>query len=232
MSGWALSGVVARHLDPGTPWDYEAVVRKRVSAATTVLDMGTGDGNVLSRIADGVGARIVATEEWTASLPLARRHLAPLRIDVVHAQSVRLPFADASFGTVINKHEELNPAEVARVLAPGGAVVTQQVGPDNWPEIGRYFPRRHDFGDLFAAYRDGFAAAGLRIIQARVHSERVAFGSLGDVVYMLLVTPWDVVDFDPAEEIDALLALEDGCRSPQGVVLTEQRFIIEAEKPV
>ncbi len=195
-----------------------------------MLDMGTGDGNVLSRVAAGVAARTVATEEWMPSLPLAQRRLTPLGIDVLHAQSVRLPFADASFDAVLNKHEELDPAEVARVLAPGGTVVTQQVGPDNSPELSRYFPGRHDFGDLFTAYRDGFAAAGLRIIQARVHSERVAFGSLGDVVYMLLITPWDVVGFDPATDIDALLALEDGCGSPDGVVLTEQRFIIEATR--
>lgn len=229
MSGWAPSGVVARHLDPAPPWRYEALARERVAGARAVLDMGTGSGDVLAQIAVGASARIVATEEWGPSLAAAQHRLAPIGIDVLHAQSIRLPFADASFDSVLNRHEELDPAEVARVLAPGGSVITQQVGPDSWPELSRYFAR-HDFGDLFSAYCDGFADAGLRIAQAEVHSERVAFGSLGDIVYMLLVTPWDVVGFDAAAEIDALIALEDGCRSPEGVVLTEQRFLIEAVK--
>lgn len=231
MSGWSPAGVVARHLDPGTPWDYEALARVPVARANTVLDMGTGDGNVLSRVAEGVAARIVATEEWVPSLPLAQRRLAPLAIDVLHARSVQLPFAAASFDAVINKHEELDPAEVARVLAPGGTVVTQQVGPDNWPELDQFFPRRHQFGDLFTTYRDGFETSGLIIITARQHRERVAFGSLGDVVYMLLVAPWDIPGFDPGADIEALLALEDAGGTVDGIVLTETRFVIEARKP-
>jgi SAM-dependent methyltransferase len=193
--------------------------------------MGTGGGEVLARISAGMPSRFVATEEWVRNAPVAHRRLAPLGIDVVRAQSLSLPFRDGWFDLVLNRHEELDPAEVARILAPDGAILTQQVGPHNWPELDQFFPRRHDFGDLFAEYRNGFETSGLAIVTARQHGERVAFGSLGDVAYMLLVAPWDIPGFDPEADIEALLALEDAFGTADGIVLTESRFVIEARKP-
>jgi len=193
--------------------------------------MGTGGDEVLARLSAGIPSRFVATEERVRNAPVAHRLLAPLGIDVVRAQSLSLPFRDGTFDLVLNRHEELDPAEVARVLAPGGTVLTQQVGPYNWPELDEFFPRRHDFGDLFARYRDGFETAGLAVVAAWQHRERVAFGSLGDIVYMLLVAPWDIPGFDPEADIEALLAFEDACGTPDGIVLTESRFLIEARKP-
>ena len=88
---------------------------------------------------------------------------------------------------------------------------------------------RHE--DLFHTYRDGFREAGLRLIDAREHDQRVAYRSLGDIVYMLTISPWEVPDFDLERDIDALLALESFYRQDEGVVLTHGNFVIEAEKP-
>jgi SAM-dependent methyltransferase len=231
LSGWTFPGLVARHLDAGPPWDYESAARGRAAGVRAALDMGTGGGEVLARVAADLPTRFVATEEWVRNAPVANRLLAPLGIDVVRTQSLSLPFRDSAFDLVLNRHEELEPSEVARVLSRSGTVLTQQVGPDNWPELDQFFPRRHDFGDLFAQYRDGFETAGLTLVSALQHRERVAFGSLGDVVYMLLVAPWDIPGFDPEADIEALLALEDACGTADGVVLTESRFLIEARKP-
>ena len=68
------------------------------------------------------------------------RWLAPLDVDVVRCWSTLLPFRLGTFGPVISRHEELNPADLARMLSLGGYVVTQQVG-DNWRELKRFFPR-------------------------------------------------------------------------------------------
>ncbi len=230
MSGWAHAGLAVRRIDRGPPWDYEKDAQERAAHGGSVLDMGTGGGEVLARVSAGSGARFVATEEWVVNVPVAHKRLAPLGIDVLHASSRRLPFRDASFALVLNRHEELDPAEVARVLRPGGAVLTQQFGPNAWPELDGFFPGRHDFGDLFAEYRDGFAAAGLEVRRAERHGERVAFATLGDLVYLMLVTPWDVIGFDPVADIDALLALEDQCGTADGIVLTESHFFIEAAR--
>ena len=231
FSGWSHDGLAVHHLDPGPPWDYEALARDASSAAASVLDLGTGGGEVLSRIIAGSGARCVATEEWVVNAPVARDRLYPLGVDVVRCDSLRLPLRAASFDLVLDRHEALDPPEVARVLRAGGQVITQQVGPDNWPELRTFFPRKTHFGDHFDAYQRGFVDAGLVLDDARWHEERVAFADLGDIVYMLLVSPWEVPDFDPVGEVDALLALDEALRTDQGIVLTETRYIIRAHLP-
>jgi len=83
------------------------------------------------------------------------RWLAPLDVDVVRCWSTLLPFRLGTFGPVISRHEELNPADLARMLSLGGYVVTQQVG-DNWRELKRFFPRAPDSSRLYQDYVDGF----------------------------------------------------------------------------
>ena len=219
-----------RHLGPPLPWDYEAMVREYAHGARSALDMGTGGGEVLSRLRDALPRRLVATEEWHVNAPVARDRLAPLGVDVVRCRSLSLPFADASFDLVLDRHEELDAAEVARVLRPGGRVVTQQVGRDNWRELRDYVPRMTDFGDIFGEYTSGFAAAGLRVVRSEQHDMQTAFGSLGELVYLLSVAPW-VLDFSLERDGEALLELEAARQMEDGLVLTESRFVIVAEKP-
>jgi hypothetical protein len=128
---------------------------------------------------------------------------------------------------------------VARVLAPGGHVVTQQVGPENWRELQDYFSsatagnrsRIEDFGDIRGDYAAGFESAGLTVTRDESHDYKVAYGGLGEMVFMLLVTPWTIPDFDVEGDLEALLALEAGCSTDDGLVMTWSRFLLLAEKP-
>ncbi len=49
---------------------------------------------------------------------------------------------------------------------------------------------------------------------------------------MLTVAPWTIPDFDIDRDLDALLAVERDCRTDEGLVLTESRYLIVVEKPV
>src|SRR5262249_3546428 len=147
-------------------------------AAGSVLDIGTGGGELLAAVRGSLPTRVVATEEWAVNAPLARRRLAPLGVAVVQARSRRLPFAAATFDLVLNGHEELEPAEVARVLKPGGRVLTQQVGRAEWRELRAHLPRMTDFGDLRGDYARRFAAAGLVVTRNLQHDHRVAYPGL------------------------------------------------------
>lgn len=231
FSGWSLDQLAVRHLDPEPPWDYEAIARDAAATAERVLDLGTGGGEMFSRIVEGSDARCVATEEWVVNAPVARDRLAPMGIDVIHGDSLRLPLGGMTFDLVLDRHEALEPAEVARVLRPGGSVITEQVGSDDWPELRAFFPRQARFPDHFNEYWRGFSHAGLVIDDARSHEQRVAFAELGDIVYMLLVAPWEIPAFDPVADLDALIALEDALRTPDGIVLTEPRYIMRAHRP-
>lgn len=233
FSGWSFGDVRVTHLEPRPSWDYEALVREHASRATSVIDLGTGGAEFYSRMAAELppGVRIVATEEWHVNAPIARDALAPLGGSVVRASAERaLPFRGESFDLVIDRHEALVPAEVVRVLTPGGTLITQQVGHGNWREIDAFFGRRGWFGDHFNIYQDEMREAGCEVT-AMQHAWKVAYGSLGDLVYMLLVAPWEVPDFDPEREIDALIAIQDALGTARGIELTFARYLIVARKP-
>jgi SAM-dependent methyltransferase len=241
FSGWDFPGMqVPRLLEPGPPWDYATLVRDYARGARAALDLGTGGGEFVASIRDDLPARVVATEEWHVNAPIAYRRLRPLSADVVWCRSLHLPFRGEAFDLVFDRHEELEPSEVARVLRPGGTVVTQQVGPNNWIELERYFgnatagnrgdSRLTDFGDIRGQYARGFASAGLRVVRSEQHDYKVAYGSLGDLVFMLLITPWTIPDFDVERDLEALLTLEADCSTDDGLVMTWGRFIIIAEK--
>lgn len=165
FSGWDLGHVKPRLIDPGPPWNYETLVCEYAVDKKDALDMGTGGGELLSRIRQALPARTTATEEWSVNAPVAKRRLGPLGVELVRCRSRLLPFVNSAFDLVINRHEELEPSEVARVLSRGGHAVTQQVGGDNWRELRGVFPRATDFGDLYGDYLHGFKEAGLRVIR-------------------------------------------------------------------
>ncbi len=232
FSGWRFDGIRSKDLGPPCPWDYEARASALLAGAASVLDMGTGGGEIFGRLCEGHRGSAVATEEWSTNTPVAARRLRPLGVSVVRCRSLSLPFRDASFGLVLNRHEELDPAEVARVLAPGGGVFTQQVGRSQWRELRGFFPRMADAGPLFERYRAGFQESGLEVTDARTHDARLEYPGLGEVVFMLAVSPWTIPEFDPlGRDLGGLLKFERARRSGRGIVLTEARFVLEARKP-
>jgi hypothetical protein len=50
------------------------------------------------------------------------------------------------------------------------------------------------------------------------------------MVFMLLITPWTIPDFDVERDLESLLALEADCSTDDGLVMTWSRFLIVAEK--
>ena len=82
------------------------------------------------------------------------------------------------------------------------------------------------------AIKGGFSAASLRLLTVQAHEVLAAYEGLGGFVYMLCIAPWEVPDFDPlGADLAALLELERELTTPDGLVLTDGRYIIEARKP-
>ena len=230
FSGWEFSDLGLRQLEPGPPWDFEGLVRRLAATRRAALDLGTGGGELLAKLRPDVPHLAVATEEWVVNAPIAHRRLSSLGVHVVRAKSTRLPFRNSSFDIVVDRHEELSPAEVDRVLMPGGLLVTQQVGRHNWRELRQHFPRMTDFGDLRSEYVRGFVDCGFEV-ESSEHEFRVAYPSLGEFVFMLCVAPWEIPDFDVERDLDALLAFESDCLTKDGLVVTECRYLVIARKP-
>jgi SAM-dependent methyltransferase len=220
----------ASALDDPPPWEYADQVRDAAVGARNALDLGTGGGERLAAMRALLPPRVVATEAWPPNVTVARAQLKPLGIDLVWYSPTALPFKDQVFDLVLSRHEEVTPSEVGRVLAPAGRFVTQQVGRSDWHEIHDHFERATTWEDHLSRYSSELRALGLQV-ETREHSRRVAYRSLADFVFLLAVTPWTVADFDVMADIDALRGLEAAYLGPEGLVLTEHRYLLVAAKP-
>ena len=230
MQGWTLAYQPAA-LGPPMPWDYVAWAQELAARASRVLDLGTGGGEVFESILAGFGGRAVATESWAPNARVAGGRLRTLGIAVAQADSLALPFGADTFDLVLDRHEALSPAEVARVLRPGGRVLTQQVGSDYHHELREMFPRMTVFEQHEVTYPRGFETAGLGVLDMRRDARSVAYRQLGHLVYFLAVAPWTIPDFDLEADLDALLEVERQLSGPQGIVLSDPRYLLEARKP-
>ncbi len=232
FTGWNLDRVAPKRVGPGLPWDYPRSAKALLARASYALDLGTGGGELFAELCKAYRGRAVASEPWAANAPIAKRALSHREVEVVRAHSLHLPFQDGAFDLVLDRHEEMDPSEVHRVLTPGGRVFTQQIGRNEWSELRPFFPRMQDFGPLLDRYARGFRQAGMTVARAETWDIRVAYRGLGELVYLLCISPWTIPDFDPlGRDLAPLLRVEDRLTTPDGLVLTESRFIIEARKP-
>lgn len=229
MLGWSFEYEPAP-LGPPPPWDYAARAEHLLAGAAAVLDLGTGGGEFFAARLAGFTGLAVASEAWAPNVRVAAQRLRPLRAAVIHSSSLRLPLAASSLDLVLSRHEELSPAEVARVLRPGGSVLSQQVHPDEHAELRAYFPRMTVYEPHHETYPAGFVAGGLTLVTMQHHTQPVAYRHVGELAYLLLVAPWMVPDFDVEADLDALIALDRDLGGPDGLLLSYRRYLVEARK--
>ncbi len=228
-TGWAFDGHNVPSHEP-LPWDYREIVRDHLKSAKSVLELGTGGGEVFCDALTGYAGFAVATEEWKVNAPIARDRLQAFDVPVTQCSSLYLPFAAGSFDLVLSRHEAVEPSEIDRVLGDGGVFVTQQVAYDSWREVHDYFPRATRFPNHFIEYQRALETLGFNIERAETFSYAITFPGLPSLVYMLTRDIWTVPDFDVEADIEALRAMESEIGGPNGIAMTEGRYIMIARK--
>jgi SAM-dependent methyltransferase len=243
FSGWDFSWLGPRSTVGRLPWSYHREVTRRAKLTATMLDMGTGGGERLSRLSQRP-QRTVATEAWPPNVPVAAARLRPLGVAVIQDEGApdnmaedgadrgRLPFHDGAFGLVANRHEAFRATEVARVLAPGGTFITQQVDfhsyDDLYPIVGVEVPERPTSW-LPLAIRQ-LRAAGLTVRAAVRGAERHELRDIGALVYYLRVVGWAI----PEYSLQACRpALQAAYETPEiwPVSFRQRHFLVVATKP-
>jgi SAM-dependent methyltransferase len=208
FSGWDFSWLETGSAAGRLAWSYRREVARRAALADAMLDMGTGGGEWLSRLSPRP-RRTVAIEAWPPNVPVAAGRLCPLGIAVVQDEGApdnmaqeatergRLPFRDGAFGLVANRHEAFLASEVARVLAPGGTFITQQVDfhsyDDLYPIVGLAAPERPESWLPLAVQQ--LRGAGLAVQAAVRGEQRHELRDVGALVYYLRVVGWAIPEY-------------------------------------
>jgi SAM-dependent methyltransferase len=235
FTGWDFSYLEGRMQEDLPPWSYAARAAELMQQASSVLDLGTGGGERLLQLKPYWPTTVVATEEYPPNVHIARQRLLPAGAQVVEvslSDDALLPFPDAAFDLVLNRHSGFNSAEVARTLTPGGTFLTQQVHglwahdllaafdatpqwPDATPE--HYVPRLQQ--------------AGLAVVTVHDWSGTLTFADVGAIVYYLKAIPWLIQGFSVTTHAPYLRQLQHRRDRGEPLVFTAKHYLMEARKP-
>ncbi len=239
LIGWDFSWLHARTEEDPLPWDYHALVldrlhengRPRVQA---ILEIETGGGELLSQRAP-FPPITWATEGYPPNIPLTRARLESLGVKVadVSGNEARLPFADASFDLIINRHGDLNVLEIQRLLRTNGRFLTQQVGGDNCIDLNRALQDQVEHMYLGWSLETALMQVretGLRVLQAREVFPRWKFKDIAGVVFYLKAIPWQISNFSVEKYRDRLYRIHQEIERTGGFTVREHRFLLELAK--
>lgn len=234
FSGWDFTYLAGRMVEEAPPWDYLSRAAILMQHASSVVDLDTGGGERFLELRPYWPAKVVVTEEHPPNFALATERLAPLGVQVLSVRITDddpLPFADGEFDLVLNRHSAFNAAEIARVLAPGGVFLTQQVHglwaddlhaafdvAPQWPNATpeQYVPR--------------LQAARLTIVDLQNWQGALRFTDVGAIVYFLKAVPWTVPGFTVETHAHYLFALQDRVNAGEELVFTARKYLIEARR--
>ena len=219
------------------PWNYVELAQAAVTEARAVLDIDTGGGETLGEVLGGIpdsiasSRTVVATEPYPPNLPVAAERLGPLGVDV-RAQIDILPVEDGFADLVLNRHGALDAAEVARVLRPGGRLLTQQIGPENDAELNAALSAPPPSGGTSAAaLAENLQSVGLVVDKAQTAAIEVTFSDIGAVVYQLRMVGWQIPDFDVRTYGGRLRALDARIRQDGPLSVRSRRVLVCAHRP-
>ena len=199
IHGWDFSHIDGRYAEEGDlPWDYRAEILARLKGDMRLLDLDTGGGEFLLSLGHPP-EMLAATEGYGPNVALCRETLAPLGVDFREADAQGpLPWGDASFDMVINRHGDFCAGEIARVLRPGGLFLTQQVGAENDRELVELllgeqplpFPEQY-----LSVTEEKFRAAGFEILRGEECFRAIRFYDVGALVWFARIIEWEFPEF-------------------------------------
>lgn len=233
IDGWHFSFLQGRVASTPLPWDYEGLAKARTAAATRVLDVDTGGGEVLARLQPPAGS--VAVEDWPTNIPIAGTRLTPLSVEVRQRLNGKLPVEAASVDLVLNRHGDLDLTESARVLRPGGRLLTQQVAPENESEIAQAFGMPttmfpNTFADLAGLGSAATSAGLLAELQAAAVTV-TRYLDVGALVLQLRAVSWQVPDFTTDAYRDVLWRIHCQIEDTGSFDVHSRRLLLEAHRP-
>jgi len=245
FSGWDVS--YDGRIWTDAPWDFGAFVDAFAQASPDLLDMGTGGGEWLSQRRH-LPARTVATEGWGPNIPIARARLEPLGIRVLGVTGAPdnldqeegveggdLPFDDGSFHLVTNRHESFAAHEVARILAPGGHFLTQQVASHAaegfYRLLGQTPPAAPGVWDLALAVKQ-VTSAGFVVEEQDEGFEVIHFADVGALAWYLKNLPFVIPGFSISSTIGKLRTLHEELSAEGALSIPQPLFRLTARKPV
>lgn len=139
------------------------------------------------------------------------------------------------FDLVLNRHGWLHVGETYRVLAPGGLLLSQQVGAHNDIEFNEALDIPATVNPTVPTALENLVneleGAGFAPRNVREAVVVTRYLDIGAVVFQLRAVPWQAPGFDVVGHREHLRRVHDEIVRTGGFEVRSQRFLIEAQKP-
>lgn len=136
IHGRDFSHIAGRYTEEtDLPRDYRQIIQSRLKPEMKLLDVDTGGGELLLSLHhphENTGA----AEAYPPNVALCRETQLPLRTDFRTGDGKDvLPFEDAAFDMIIDRHGDFHVQDIRRMLKDDGIFITEQVGAENDREL-------------------------------------------------------------------------------------------------
>ena len=234
IHGWDFSHIHGRYEEENDlPWDYEKIVRQYLKKDSKLLDYDTGGGEFLLSLCHPY-CNTAATEGYPPNVELCREKLLPLGIEFKECDNPsKIPYDDASFDRIINRHGDYDATELFRLLKTDGLFITEQVGGDNDRDlVERVLPgTEKPFPHLnLKEQRKVFEDDGFQIIRAEEAYRPILFFDVGAFVWFAHIIEWEFPDFSVDRCFSKLLEMQKMIDATGKIEGTIHRFLIVAKR--
>ena len=234
INGWDFTHIES--FSEGVKWDFYQEVINRCLKTDVLLDIGTGGGENLLRIAPSllflVGIDLSNSMMETAQSNLEKSTIPNVRF--FQMSSAELQFPARFFDIVSCCHAPFSTTEIAKVLKNDGWLLTEQVSEADKLNIKKAFGRGQAYhqtdGALKERYVHELKEAGFSDIQSFEYDAIEYFKRPEDLLFLLKHTPI-IPDFgQDKKDFEMLHDFIENFRTEKGIRTNSKRFLIIAKK--
>jgi len=232
--GWDFSQV--KYTSEGVGWEFYDEVVKRSSKTDKLLDIGTGGGEKVLKIAENFQL-VAGIDVSDGMIKTARKNL--LNSEVTNAgffvmDAEKIQFPDRGFNIISCRHSDFSPTEIFRLLDEGGCFISQQVGEADKLNLKKFFGRGQNYGvkdgTTMRDYVEHLKAAGFSRVETREYDATEYYERPEDLIFLLKHTPTIPNFGQVAGDFDKLDEFIKQNFSSKGIKTNSKRFLIIAEK--
>lgn len=199
IHGWDFFHIAGRYTEEtDLPWDYQRIILDRLKPEMKLLDVDTGGGEFLLSLHHPY-ENTSAAEAYPPNVELCKETLLPLGIDFRAGDGAdALPFDDAAFDIIINRHGDFNVKDTHRMLKDGGIFITEQVGAENDRELVELLLGKTELpfpNQYLEIARKQFCDTGFDILDAQECFRPIKFYDVGALVWFARIIEWEFPGF-------------------------------------
>ncbi|WP_208590791.1 class I SAM-dependent methyltransferase [Gracilibacillus suaedae] len=234
INGWDFSHIES--FSEGVKWDFYEEVMKRCSKTDILLDIGTGGGENLLRIAPSlfflIGIDLSNSMVETAQSNLQKSTLQNVKF--FQMSSAELQFPARFFDIVSCCHAPFSATEIVKVLKNDGWFLTEQVSEADKLNVKKAFGRGQAYnqtdGALKKRYIGELKKAGFSDIQCFEYDAIEYFNRPEDLLFLLKHTPI-IPDFgQDRKDYEILNDFIENFGNDKGIRTNSKRFLLVARK--